>query len=110
MRFLIDENLSDKLADRLMGAFPGTTHVKAKQLTSSSDTEIWEFARREGYTLLTQDDDFIELSVLRGTPPKVVVLAMGNHTTAEWLNIILGNVETIETFDRDASTGLLILR
>lgn len=66
MKFLIDENLSDKLVKHLDPTFPGTTHVKALQLTSQPDNEIWELAKREGYIILTQDDDFVELSVLRG--------------------------------------------
>lgn len=96
MKFLIDENLSDKLVRHLDHAFPDTTHVKTLQLTSRPDSKIWEIAKREGFTILTQDDDFVEMSVLHGMPPKGVVLSMGNHTTAEWLDIILGNMETIE--------------
>ncbi|MCB0774167.1 MAG: DUF5615 family PIN-like protein [Flavobacteriales bacterium] len=110
MKFLIGENLSDKLVRHLDHAFPDTTHVKPLQLTSRPDSKIWEIAKSEGFTILTQDDDFVEMSVLHGMPPKVVVLSMDNHTTAEWLDIILGNMETLEAFDRDASTGLLILR
>jgi predicted nuclease of predicted toxin-antitoxin system len=110
MKFLIDENLSNKLVKHLAPVFPGTTHVKTLLLTSQPDSEIWEVAKREGYIILTQDDDFVELSVLRGMPPKVVVLTMGNHSTSEWSAIIMRNAAAIESFGRDGSIGLLILR
>lgn len=110
MKFLIDGNLSDKLVSRLKADFPGTTHVKQVGLAESPDADLWELAEQDDYVILTQDDDFVEMSALRGTPPKVVHLAMGNRTTKEWLTIIKGNRAIIELFQRDAEVGLLVLR
>lgn len=110
MKFLIDENLSDKLVARLDGVYPGTKHVKQLGLTGHADTDLWELARKEGFIILTQDDDFVEMSMMRGTPPKVVHLAMGNHTTKEWLSIIQANAVAISHFAADQDTSLLVLR
>lgn len=110
MKFLIDENLSDKLVARLAADFPGTQHVKHVRLTAKPDADLWEWAKRDGFVILTQDDDFVEMSALLGTPPKVVHLSMGNHTTREWMDIIQANRSTIEQFDRDADVGLLVLK
>jgi predicted nuclease of predicted toxin-antitoxin system len=40
-------------------------------------TEVYEHARREGFTLVTKDADFGELAVLHGFPPKVVWIRRG---------------------------------
>lgn len=110
MKFLIDENLSDKLVVRLDAAYPGTRHVKQVGLSAHSDTDVWELAKRNGFIILTQDDDFVEMSVMPGAPPKVIHLAMGNHTTREWLAIIQANAVAISLFAADPDTGLLVLR
>ena len=110
MKFLIDENLSDKLASRLDAVYPGTKHVKQMGLSAHADAELWEQARKDGFIILTQDDDFVEMSMMRGAPPKVVHLAMGNHTTMEWLSIIQANAVAISHFAADPGSGLLVVR
>ena len=110
MKFLIDENLSDKLVARLDAAYPGTKHVKQVQLAAHADADLWDVAKKDGFIILTQDDDFVEMSMMRGAPPKVVHLAMGNHTTKEWLAIIQSNAVAISHFAADPDTGLLVLR
>lgn len=110
MKLLIDENLSDKQVARPQDRYPGTQHVKELRLQTASDMAIWELARSEGFTILTQDDDFVELSALHGTPPKVIHLAMGNHTTAHWLTIIQAHEEDIALFGADERTGLLVIK
>lgn len=37
----------------------------------ASDVRIWEHAREGGFLLITKDEDFHRLSVMRGFPPKV---------------------------------------
>ncbi len=110
MKFLIDENLSDKPAARLEAAYPGTKHVKQVQLAAHADTDLWDLAKKDGFIIRTPDDDFVEMSMMRGAPPKVVHLAMGNHTTKEWLAIIQANAVAISHFAADPDTGLLVLR
>ncbi|MBK9515098.1 MAG: DUF5615 family PIN-like protein [Flavobacteriales bacterium] len=46
MKFLIDENLSDKLVARLDADFPGTQHVKHVLMSAKSDADLWELAKR----------------------------------------------------------------
>jgi len=110
VKFLIDENLSDKLAARLEATYPGSKHVKQVRLSAHSDAELWELAHKDGFIILTQDDDFVEMSMMRGAPPKVVHLAMGNHTTKEWLSIIQANAVAISHFASDPDSGLLVVR
>ena len=71
---LLDENLPPRLADVLQSEFSGSIHVHSCGLGSADDETIWEYARREGFTIVSKDSDFQERSVLRGSPPKVIWL------------------------------------
>ena len=70
MKLLLDENLPPRLADVLQSEFSGSIHVHSCGLGSADDEAIWEYARREGFTIVSKDSDFQERSVLCGSPPK----------------------------------------
>ena len=109
-RLLLDENLSPRLASELSGQFPGSVHVRDVQLKGQNDQKIWLYAADNGYTIVTKDDDFRALSLLRGAPPKVIWLVVGNTSTAEILRILLAHTTAIETFITEPVTSLLTLR
>ncbi|MBL0171926.1 MAG: DUF5615 family PIN-like protein [Gemmatimonadaceae bacterium] len=48
--------------------------------------------------LVTKDEDFVKLSVLRGPPPKVILLNAGNVANSIVSNLILQNAAAIEAF------------
>lgn len=68
-QLLLDENLSERLLPLLTERFP-------------SSNAIWEWASQQNLVLVTKDEDFLDLSVTRGCPPKVVCLAIGNAREA----------------------------
>jgi predicted nuclease of predicted toxin-antitoxin system len=74
VKLLFDENLSHRLVPRLLDLFPGSTHVSSHGLLQMADVAIWEFAKSEGYAIVTADSDFHELAIDRGQPPKVIWL------------------------------------
>jgi len=47
------------------------------------DEHIWEYAKTNGFTIVTADSDFLELAKSRGAPPKVVQLQYCDYRTAE---------------------------
>jgi predicted nuclease of predicted toxin-antitoxin system len=81
LKLLLDENLSPRLIAAIGDLYPGSTHVEDCGLVSLPDEQIWDYAGENGYTIVTKDSDFSELSVLRGSPPKVIWLRTGNCTT-----------------------------
>lgn len=81
MKLLLDQNLSRKLVQRLADVFPDSSHVQFHDLPEADDGVIWEFAKDQGFCIVTQDADFVERSRLYGSPPKVVWLRCGNATT-----------------------------
>ena len=57
------------------------------------DNQIWNFAKENKYTILTFDEDFIDLQTLYSFPPKIIWLRTGNTST----NIITARLLRLET-------------
>ena len=81
MKLLLDENLSPRLIASIQDLYPGSAHVEECDLVNTADEIVWDYARENGFAIATKDSDFSELSVLRGSPPKVIWLRIGNCTT-----------------------------
>ena len=97
MKLLIDQNLSHRLVKPLQAQFPGTEQVRRLGLTNNHDTTIWEHARQNNFVILTQDEDFFDLSSLRGAPPKVLLLRTGNLPSAEVVALLQSQLLLIYT-------------
>lgn len=110
MKLLVDENLPLRLARDLADLFPESIHVSSVGLGSTPDAVIWEYAKVNGFVFLTKDKDFASLSLAKGAPPKVILLLVGNCSTAELAQMIRGNAVRFSEFENDARRGLLILR
>ncbi len=78
---MYDQNISYKLVKKLSDLYPGSTHVKLLGLEASDDRDVWFYAKEHGYTLVSQDSDFLDLAILHGAPPKVIWLRCGNSST-----------------------------
>jgi len=86
MKLLLDANISWRLTAVLSEHFGECVHVNKTELSKpAKDTEIWNYAATNGYTIITQDSDFLNLFETKGFPPKVVLLRVGNidRKTAE---------------------------
>jgi predicted nuclease of predicted toxin-antitoxin system len=81
LKLLFDQNLSRKLPAQLADLFPASIQAIGAGLEHRPDIEIWNFAQRYGYTIITADDAFETLSHRFGFPPKVVLLAHCNYPT-----------------------------
>lgn len=52
-------------------------------LDRASDAELWSYASKEGYAIVSQDVDLAEMAALRGAPPLVIWLRSGNSATVD---------------------------
>lgn len=109
MKFLVDHNLSPTLAPRLQGRYPGSVHTMELGFDRTPDHDLWRYARENGFNILTKDTDFEQLSLLRGAPPKVVWLRIGNSTTRDVLELLERHHADIEEFGKDGERSLLAL-
>jgi predicted nuclease of predicted toxin-antitoxin system len=55
VKLLFDANLSRKLVARLSELYPGSAHVAGVDLLERPDREIWDFAGRSGFIIVTTD-------------------------------------------------------
>jgi predicted nuclease of predicted toxin-antitoxin system len=109
-RLLFDENLSPRLVALLAEPFPESVHVDSIGLHGRPDGELWDYARDFGYVLVSKDNDFRQLSFLRGAPPKVVWLRIGNAPTKAIVELPRSRTADVESFVRDPETSLLTIR
>ena len=59
MKLLIDANLSWRLVKLISKSFPGSIHVSKTGLKIPAiDKQIWDWAKKNGYTIVTNDEDF----------------------------------------------------
>ena len=110
MKLLFDQNLSFRLVASLADLFPGSTHVGAALLDRSPDGETWSFAASRDFMIVSKDDDFRQLSMLRGAPPKVIWVQVGNCATSQIEQLLRRRYPAIESFSRSAESTFLILR
>ena len=109
MRLLFDRNLSPKLPGRLNDLFPGSDHVLALGMDQADDRDIWEIARSEGFAIVTKDSDLNDVALLRGSPPKLVWLRIGNCTVRQSEQILRDHVDEIRALADDSECGILVL-
>ncbi len=83
MRLLFDEQLSSRLCLLLADSYPGALHIGQLGMAGVSDESVWRAAAERDSVLVTKDEDFHRLSVLRGAPPKVIWLRPGNASTED---------------------------
>jgi len=82
MKLLFDQNLSHRLCGELEDIFSGSAHVRPLGLAEAEDRAIWDFARLNGFTIVSLDADFADMAVFYGPPPKVIGVARRKSTVA----------------------------
>ncbi len=81
MKLLLDENLSRRLVPRLADLFPDSVHLQSEGLLQALDIAIWEYAKLNGFSIVTANTDFYELATALGPPPRVIWLRGCNYPT-----------------------------
>jgi predicted nuclease of predicted toxin-antitoxin system len=109
VKLLLDENLSPTLAEILSETYPDTAHVREFGLQSAPDPEVWAYAANHGYVIATKDADFHHRSLLHGHPPKVIWIRLGNCSTHNIAELLVGRREQVEAFHRSTEHSFLAL-
>lgn len=109
MKLLLDENLSDRITQRIIGFYPDSAHVKTLELTNTDDAVIWEYAKANDFVIVSKDSDFHQRSLLYGHPPKFIYLRVGNCSTSKIVQILRDEIDIIRQFgDREAESILVL--
>jgi predicted nuclease of predicted toxin-antitoxin system len=110
VKLLLDENLSRRLVPRIEDLFPGSAHVGTLGLIQAPDAAVWEYARSNGFAVVTADADFYELATTLGIPPKVIWLRGCDYPTSVSEGLIRAQAIRIAEFLEDTERAVLILR
>lgn len=87
-RFLVDNQLPAALARWIEKKGCAAVHVLERQWAQTRDAEIWMHAYREGAIIITKDEDFAQLTLVRPEPVAVVWLRLGNCRTEHLLTVM----------------------
>ena len=107
---LLDANLSWRSIATLKNHYDDCFHVDDIGLSiPAKDTEIWNYARKNGMIVVTNDEDFLHLFLLKGAPPKILLLKTGNQSRKFIEQILINKKDQIKTFVESSEYGILEL-
>jgi predicted nuclease of predicted toxin-antitoxin system len=91
-------NCRGRLAVELAAAGHDVTHTLDLPLGNRTpDRDIAALAAREGRVVVTKDSDFVTMFLLRGAPPKLLLISTGNISNDALSRLITTNLATLET-------------
>ena len=97
MKLLFDENFSCRFLKLLKVHFSNVVSV-FYLAGISNDLDIWSYAKENGLVIVTFDEDFYDWQILKGYPPKIIWLRMGNTSTKKLANKLItekGNISSL---------------
>jgi predicted nuclease of predicted toxin-antitoxin system len=109
VKLLFDENLSPRLPSLLKDSFPECEHLRDLGLMGAVDSQLWEYARTNGFTIVSKDNDFRQRSFVEGAPPKIVWLSVGNAGTGVICQLLQTQLAQLVSFHNDSDAALLVL-
>lgn len=109
MKLLFDQNLSPRLPRLLVDLYPDSLHITKLGMRDATDTQIWEYAKANGFAIVSKDSDFQARSLLYGHPPKFVWLRVGNCRVRTIEDLLRKHSAALHTFDLDPSRAHLML-
>jgi predicted nuclease of predicted toxin-antitoxin system len=109
VKLLFDQNLSRRLVKAFATEFLGSTHVLHVGLERATDGPVWEYAKQNGFVIVSKDADFHQRSFLYGHPPKVVWIRRGSCSTATVESILRAHHDDLVKFAESEQGSFLAL-
>jgi predicted nuclease of predicted toxin-antitoxin system len=109
MKLLFDQNLSPRLPRLLVDIYADSVHVREVGLRDAHDNAIWEYAKLNGFAIVSKDSDFQQRSLLYGSPPKFIWLRVGNCPVKTIEDLLRKHSIAIHTFSLDDTKSHLML-
>lgn len=110
LKFLIDTQLPPRLA-----AFLTEQGYDAIHTTSFpdghllQDAEIRAIALREERIIMTKDSDFHDYYMVKGVPPRLLYLTLGNMTNTDLLSLFAQHLPTLHTAFTTHSAEIVVM-
>jgi predicted nuclease of predicted toxin-antitoxin system len=111
MKLLLDANVSWRLLPVLKEHFGECVHVDDifELEFPAKDSKIWQYAKDNGYTIITRDNDFNDLIAIRDFPPKIIWLRTGNCSRKFTADLLTRSKQSIQELLTSEEHGLLEL-
>jgi predicted nuclease of predicted toxin-antitoxin system len=89
VKFLVDAQLPPRLVGWFVSRRLEARHVgDLENGLRLPDVEIWRIAADDGSIIVSKDSDFLDLAAVHGTPPIVLLVGVGNVSTATLLQLL----------------------
>jgi predicted nuclease of predicted toxin-antitoxin system len=96
MRFVVDAQLPPRLARQLAAAGHEAVHTLAlAKGNRTSDRDITSIATLENRVVITKDEDFVTGFLLRGAPPKLLLISTGNISNDALSHLVAVNLTAL---------------
>jgi predicted nuclease of predicted toxin-antitoxin system len=83
-KFIIDVNLPNGVQP-----FDNDNFIHVAELDIRlPDNQIWGFAKKHGYTIITKDGDFSNRILLVSPPPKIIHIRFGNLRLKDFITVM----------------------
>ena len=109
LRFIVDTQLPPSLAEFLKRRGFDAIHViNCPNGALTSDNEIISIAIKETRIIITKDSDFMDYYLLKGYPPAVLLLQVGNIKNQELFFLLNEHVEQIISLFSNQTPFLIV--
>ena len=89
MRFVVDAQMPPRLGAWLRARGQEAEHVQdLPDGLRLADADIWAHCLSVGAIVVSKDKDFLDMAAVRGTPPVVLLVTLGNASTAALLQAL----------------------
>lgn len=96
MKLLLDENLSRRVLPFLEHHYPGSRHVVECGLGHKRDEEIWLYAAKHGFVIVSRDADFLDMGFKQSDLTRLIWLGLGNCRNATIVQALTSRRAEIE--------------
>ena len=108
MKLLLDANISWRLCSFITEKICDCEHVNRVIIPlPADDLSIWKYAKDHGFTIITQDSDFLNFLETKGYPPKLILLKTGSINKEQMKEVLLQAKQAIIEFHNKQEYGLL---
>ena len=95
MRFLVDNQLPATLSRCLVKLGHESVHVSDVGFDGSTDKQIWDYAVRQGYVIISKDADFFDLQLTQRKCTPVIWVRLGNCRTGYLCSVFERHIKAI---------------
>ena len=78
-------------------------------MTPVKDIEIWNYALANKLMIVTNDEDFLNFSNMKGFPPKIILLKTGNQSNNYVEALLVKHKSEIQSLYQSEDYGILEL-